>query len=386
MGQQPAHTWPAEHFEQIADLTPGLITVYNIRTGKYTYVNAALKRLLGYEPSAFLKGGVGFAASIVHPLDLKRVMEKNSAALVAANKHRPEAKDGESIVNFEYRMRHANGRWVWLHTDGSVFDRAANGMVEHVLNVSIDITAAKSVEKKLLQLNRQLQVLSRAKDEFISIASHQLRTPATGIKLYIGMLLSGHGGSLGDEQRKYAQTAYETNERQIKIVNDLLHVARLDSGKLVLAKSEADMVQLVAGIVSEQARKSALKDQPLLFTTALAELNAQADQALLSMAIENIIDNASKYSPPGEPIRVTLAKDGSKLKIEVNDKGLGIAKKDHSKLFQKFSRIERADSYNVEGTGLGLYWAKKVIDLHGGTIKVTSRFNEGTSFTIYLPL
>ncbi len=389
-GQVKTHTrtdLPIHSLRKVADVAPGLITVYNIRTGRYTYVNDALRRILGYEPSSFIENGVDFAVSLVHRSDIARIARENSAAVAMANALPAGAKDGEPIVNFKYRMRHAKtGKWVWLHTDGSVFSRGTDGKVESVLNVSVDITAAKAAERKLRQLNEQLIALNNAKDEFISIASHQLRTPATAVKLYASMLLHNYAGPLNPEQEEYASVIQKNNEQLIKIVNDLLCVARLDSGTLPLDKAECNVVDLVADVVRQQTKSFELRNQQLLFSAAAKEARAQLDSELVRMAVENIIDNAGKYSPAGETVHVHVLEDDRHLLLHITDNGMGIAKKDHKKLFQKFSRLDHSHAYAIDGTGLGLYWANKVIAMHGGKIEFVSEVNKGSTFTIRLPL
>lgn len=133
----------------LGDKSPALITVYNIRTGEYTYVNKAIVKILGCKPSEFMKGGTSFAISLVHPEDLQKILADNQQALKIANNSKNRNKDSGDIINFEYRMRHKNGSWRWLHTDGSVFDRDEKGLVEHVINISVDITERKNRENKI---------------------------------------------------------------------------------------------------------------------------------------------------------------------------------------------------------------------------------------------
>ena len=369
----------------VADLVPAIIGLYNIRTGAYIYVNHALRRILGYEPEDFTSRGMEFVSSLVHPLDLPRIMTENQAVLDTANKSKPETRDGEPIASFEYRMRHAKGHWVWLQTDGSVFDRDENGKIEHVLNVSLDITAKKDAERRMRRLNRQLADLNNAKDEFIAVASHQLRTPATVVKQYLGLLLQGYAGELSNEQTIFAQTAYDSNERQLGLINGLLHVARLDAGKVSMRKASHDLTQLVGDTVSHQSAAFKSAGQDLFFKGRRKPILISIDKELLRMALENILDNANKYSPTGSQVTVALDHADDKVMISVTDTGVGIARHDIEKLFQKFSRLTSPLEAGESGTGLGLYWAKKIAKLHGGTINVQSKVGVGSTFVIELP-
>lgn len=140
--------------ERIADAVPALIAMYSLKTGDYIYVNKAITRILGYTPEKFLAGGMEFAISLMHHDDLARTMEKNQQALAYANEQ--STAEDEIIASFEYRMRHKNGEWRWLHTDGTVFKRDSKGQVELILNVSLDITDRKRAEQ---QLKRSLKAL-----------------------------------------------------------------------------------------------------------------------------------------------------------------------------------------------------------------------------------
>ncbi|HUP26395.1 MAG TPA: PAS domain S-box protein [Candidatus Limnocylindrales bacterium] len=232
----------------------------------------------------------------------------------------------------------------------------------------------------------QLVLLNKAKDEFISVASHQLRTPATGVKQYLGMTLEGYAGELTPQQATFLRQAYESNERQINIINDLLRVAKVDAGKVILVKQKTDLVAMAENIIHEQNSKFTDRQQTVLFAHDQPLLKAQIDADKIRMVIENIIDNASKYTPHGCTIKVKVFKLQDNICVSVKDEGVGVRQKDIEKMFHKFSRLDNPLSIKVGGTGLGLYWAKKIIDLHGGTIEVDSELKKGTLFTIKIPI
>jgi len=266
-----------------------------------------------------------------------------------------------------------------------------------VISISYMLIAATIAErdqaqrvllKKTFELNRernQLKRLNRAKDEFIAVASHQLRTPATGIKINLSMLRDGFFGNLSATQLKRVDSANEFNERQINIIEDILGVAQVDTDSVILNKVDTNMDTLIAGAIRHCKPTIAKRGQTINFVHNPESHIAKVDQNKMLMAIENLIDNASKYSPPNKEITVGLyAKNHDVLAIEVRDSGCGIAKKDLCKLFKKFSRIENELTHARGGTGLGLYWVKKIVRLHGGKISVASTLGHGTVFTIYL--
>jgi signal transduction histidine kinase len=242
--------------------------------------------------------------------------------------------------------------------------------------------------QKTAALTRQrarLEALNQAKDEFISIASHQLRTPATGVKQYLGMVLEAYAGKVNKQQQNYLETAYDSNERQLKIINDLLRVARLDAGKLRPEKTNCNLTRLVADVVKQESKKFERYRQKLAYKPSKRTIYAHIDKGLMRMVLENIIDNAGKYSAEHAEVSIAVEQTSTHVRLHITDRGIGIAKKDQKKLFQKFSRIENPQSSFVNGSGLGLYWAQKVVDLHGGTIGLVSKPGEGSTFTVSLP-
>jgi len=226
--------------------------------------------------------------------------------------------------------------------------------------------------------------LNKTKDEFISLASHQLRTPATGVKQYLGIVLEGMAGDISDTQQSMLQKAYESNERQLTIVSDLLKVAQIDAGKLKIRRSNVNVAELLTDVIKEQEDTYAARKQKLEFSKPHFDTTACIDAEKMRMVFENIIDNASKYSDHGKTIHVRVKDEGDMLVISVKDSGVGVAPEDVDKLFEKFNRVHNPLSNHVGGTGLGLYWAKKVIDLHGGLIKVTSVLGKGSTFKVYV--
>lgn len=238
----------------------------------------------------------------------------------------------------------------------------------------------------LIKQRDQLQGLNDAKDEFISLASHQLRTPATAVKQYVGMLSQGYAGDMSKEQERMLDVAYASNERQLEIIEDLLRVAKVDAGKVNMKKSSYDVTQQMEVVIKSQAILFKSRDQQVVFDRPDKQVNVFIDPKLMLMVLENILDNAGKYSQPGTQVTIDMTQSTSETVISIHDSGVGIRKSDRQKLFQKFSRIDNLLSASVNGTGLGLYWVKKILDLHEGTIEVTSQLHKGSTFIIKLPI
>jgi PAS domain S-box-containing protein len=228
--------------------------------------------------------------------------------------------------------------------------------------------------------------MDKMKDEFISIASHQLRTPATGVKQYVGMLLEGYAGTLTPKQLNMLKNAYESNERQLRIVDDLLRVAHIDAGRVRLNMQNVDICLLLRDIVREQSKKIRERKQKVTIKQSTGNIYVRMDVNRMRMVFENLIDNASKYSPERATITVEISSTAKHVTVRVRDEGVGIEKADREKLFKKFSRVNNPFSQLVGGSGLGLYWAKKIVDLHKGKISVSSRPGKGSTFKVEIPV
>lgn len=356
--------------------------IFTIKSnGKTDYLNPQWAEYTGISLPLIKNGDW---TKLIHPDDV----EENKKLW----KH--SLKTGEPFT-FEHRFRRHDGTYHWHLTRAQAM-RDKEGNIIIWVGSSTDIHDIKSalereqkLEKttaKLTEQREQLIELNNAKDEFISLASHQLRTPATGVKQYIGMLIEGYAGDTTSEQKSFLQLAYESNERQITIINDLLKVAKVDAGKVILQPEETDIIALVKDVLDEQASKFAQREQAVVFQPKASKLLATVDKSNLRMVLENIIDNASKYTPSDKTIEIKVSKDKGAVKISVKDEGVGIDQKDMDKVFKKFSRIDNPLSVEVGGSGLGLYWAKKIIDLHGGTIKVESEAGKGSEFIVELSI
>jgi two-component system phosphate regulon sensor histidine kinase PhoR len=227
--------------------------------------------------------------------------------------------------------------------------------------------------------------LENAKDEFVAIASHQLRTPATAVKQYVGLLLEGYAEPLTENQKMFLDRAYENNERQLQIVQEILKVTQLDLEKVTLKLKRTDLRTIAEESAKGLRSNFEKKKQKLEIILPKTPVWANVDKAQIKTAVENLLENSSNYTWPGKTISLSVESTPRENRISVKDEGVGIAKMDIPKLFKKFSRIPNDLSIEIGGTGLGLYWAARIVELHGGTIKVKSRPGRGSLFSIVLP-
>jgi signal transduction histidine kinase len=225
-----------------------------------------------------------------------------------------------------------------------------------------------------------------AKNEFLSLASHQLRTPATNVKQYLGLLLEGYFGDLDKEQLSAIKIANKNNEIEINIMNELLNITKLDLDKISMNLKPTDVAPLIQYVVNDYAPKIKARKQKLTFKAQKKMYVALLDSIYFRTVIENLLDNASKYTRDGGRIRIILDKVENNVVISIKDNGIGIRKNDLPRLFKKFSRIQNELSHSVDGSGLGLYWVQRIVELHQGKISVVSEPGKGSDFRITLPL
>lgn len=250
-------------------------------------------------------------------------------------------------------------------------------------------TLSYALERKYIEQQRidQLVELNRAKDDFISIASHQLRTPATGVKQYLGMVVEGFVGEVPPAQLSLLNRAYQSNERQLRIISDLLKVAKVDSGKMKLHVAAVDVCSLLHEVIDEQSSTIANRNQTIKLQKYDKDIpTVRLDRDAIRMVLENIIDNASKYSPEGSLVEIKIAQLPHTLNLSIRDQGVGIEEEDLPRLFEKFVRFDNTLSTKVGGSGLGLYWAKRIVDMHGGRIDYQPNLPAGSTFTVVLPI
>jgi PAS domain S-box-containing protein len=347
--------------------------------GHVEYVSPRWEAFTGIPVKNLIAEGIRIA---FHPDDVKGVIKVWKNAL----------KTGETFSH-ELRVKQRDGTYRW-HLTRAEAKRNKKGEIIMWVGSSTDIEDVKSNMEKKLELEEKTEILTRqqkdllelnaAKDEFIRLASHQLRTPATGVKMYIGMLIGGYADEPTESQMKMLEQAYSSNDRQLQIIDDLLKVATVDAGKVLLSKETCNLELLIKDVIDELRHTLAAKQQSIVFIPPHKTIKAEVDRRFMRMVIENLIDNASKYSGSNTTITVSIARKKS-TEINIIDQGVGIAKKDQAQLFKKFSRVHNAMSISAAGTGLGLYWAKEIITLHGGSITLNSKLHHGSTFTIQLP-
>jgi signal transduction histidine kinase len=228
--------------------------------------------------------------------------------------------------------------------------------------------------------------LDRMKTEFVSQVSHELRTPLTAIKGFTELLLEDDGSSANEEQREYLTIVKSNVDRLVALINDLLDISRIESGKIVLNLEAVDVATLVQAVATTMQPLLERKEQTIAVCTEPGLPAVHADQDRVMQVLTNLVGNAHKYTGTGGTIDVDASRQGDRVCIAVRDNGVGIPPEDIPKLFTRFFRVDSSLTRAIGGTGLGLSIAKSIVELHGGTISVESELGKGSVFSFTLPI
>lgn len=266
--------------------------------------------------------------------------------------------------------------------------RDALHSVAHSVSLAFErdalLAAQRADAESLAEQNAQLRELDRMKDQLVSSVSHELRTPLTSIGGYTEMLLGGEFGELNEDQLEFVETVDRNTRRLNRLIDDILFVARVDAGRLSLEQGWVDLAELAAASVTA-ARPRAQKGEVILELSAAEDLEpVWADPTRITQMLDNLVSNAVKFTPPGGKVRVGLTRTEDRVLVEVADTGMGIPADEVDRLFERFFRTSTVGE--VAGTGLGLSIVKSIVEVHDGSIAVTSSEGVGTTFRVELPV
>lgn len=226
---------------------------------------------------------------------------------------------------------------------------------------------------------------NRQKTDFISIVSHQLQGPISSIKWNVEMIKDGDAGKPTKKMIEILDNVEEAGEQMKDLVQDLLHVSRIEQGRMNAVVHETDIISLIPSVIAEVDAIAHQKNLSIVIDAPKSAI-VSGDQHLLKQILQNLLNNAVKYSHENSQVLLRITKKRQRLQIEVIDEGIGIPKDELQNLFGKFYRASNAREMAVEGSGLGLYVVKSFLEMMRGSIEVHSKLGEGSTFTIYLPL
>lgn len=316
------------------------------------YASPSIVRLFGRKQTEFL-GIIGL--KFVHPLDYPKLIHLLSSLLL---------NNGDSITT-EMRIQHKEGHWLWIEAIATnlLHDSNINAIV---INFH-DVTERRELEEK--------------KSEFISVASHELRTPITTLKSYLEIVNRSSG--LDDERLKlYLKKMNNQISRLTFLINDLLDISKIQQGKLELKLEKFKLKELIKEVVEDVSRTT---EAGTIMITGIGEGLVVADKIRISQVIINLISNAIKYSQHSKKITVRLRETASTIQVSVKDTGIGIAKNYLSRIFDRFYQVKNFQGTSNGGLGLGLYISQMIIDLHGGRIWAKSAKGKGSTFSFVIP-
>ena len=228
---------------------------------------------------------------------------------------------------------------------------------------------------------------SRAKTEFLATMSHELRTPLNAIIGFSEVLKRELLGPLGQERyREYAKDINESGAHLLNLISDILEYSKSESGKLRLTESEVDLSQMISNVIRQQSPRAEVSGVSLHREGAEQAVRMRADERKLRQVLMNLVSNAIKFTPMGGEVQISLGRDDdSNVLIRVADTGIGIAAEDMPKVFSAFGKIDNAWSRRYEGTGLGIPLAKAMVELHDGSLTISSNVGSGTVVVVKLP-
>ena len=278
-------------------------------------------------------------------------------------------KSDVAVFTCDYRIRRADGAYAWI-SDRAYAVRDSQNRPVRIIGSMMDITVRKAAD--------------RMKSDFVSFVSHQLRTPLSGMNWMLE--LASDAAGLPDEARGYIAEARESAERLGGLVNDLLDVSRLESGRLVLTLEDVHLEAVTRSVIDEARALIAERGHRITVESRNPPASVHVDAQLMRQAIANLVSNAIKYTPAGGTIQVIMTRENGQQQWTVVDSGIGIPKPAQAQLFDKFFRADNAVAMVTEGTGLGLHLVRLIVEQFGGTVWCDSEEGQGTKFSFALPV
>ncbi len=320
---------------------------------RVTYVNPAAVELLG--PAA--SEAVGTRASLADIVGVEAIAALDGAGKLTA---------GEVA---EVTLTEPEHRVLEVRTN-PVVDRTGRSL--GCVSTLHDVTAA-----------REIAVM---KNEFVSMVSHELRTPLTSIKGYVDLIVDGDAGEINEIQREFLGIVQENSDRLVSLINDLLDISRIESGRVHLKIEPLDVAEVIEGVVDTFRTVADAQGVTLEWHVARGLPKMAGDRDRAGQVLMNLVSNAIKYSPGGGTARIEAHRHGGEVVISVADSGIGISEEDQRQLFTKFFRVDSSLTREIGGTGLGLSICKSVVELQGGRIWATSTSGEGSTFAFTVPV
>jgi PAS domain S-box-containing protein len=356
------HEAMERRYRELVNSLDVIVWEADIDPWRHRFVSQQAAQLLGGRVERFIDSDIWL--SLVLPAD-RPAVEAFRQTLIG----------GAPVASCDYHLMADDGRVLTVRDQARpVLD--AKGPLR-VRGVTIDVTERRRARE-------QFEAAMKMQADFVNFASHQLRTPLTGIKWMLELAMGEADGS--EDMRGFVKDSLDASERLIVLVNDLLSVSRLEGGKMVGTPARCDLAQLMRDVLAD-AQVVVRKSGHALEAAGLdAEQPVMGDAQMLRQVLQNLVSNAVKYTPPGGRITVEIDNDGAEVRCAVTDTGIGVPESARARLFEKFFRAENVTKVETEGTGLGLYIVRLIVERAHGRIWFEPAVTGGSRFLIALPL
>jgi PAS domain S-box-containing protein len=372
---------PENKFRRLVENANDVIFTVTVE-GRFTYLSPQFEEMFGARPEDFL--GQSFI-DLAHPDDIPRMFEVLQQQIVKREKQ----------SGTEFRLRHRDGNYFWVAANNAapIADETGNligfqGIVRNIHDRKLAEEQLRQINDQLLISNSELARATRLKDEFLANMSHELRTPLNVILGVSEALLDEAYGPLNGQYKKSLNLIDVSGRHLLELINDVLDVAKIESGKFELICAPTSLRYLFESSLIF-VRPMAMQQNVTVRSSIAPGLDSlTVDERRLRQALINLLSNAIKFTPSGGEVEFVVAVNDAtqELEFQVHDTGIGIAPEDISRLFQPFIQIDSSLSRQYSGTGLGLTLVKRIVNLHDGRVKVQSVENQGSCFTVCLPL
>jgi PAS domain S-box-containing protein len=348
---------------------------WNVKTGD-VYFSRRWAEMLGYKQDE-IKPHVSSWEKLVHPDDMDHVMK-------VLTKHLSGETD---FYETEHRVRCKNGDWKWILDRGRVIERDQDNTPLRAAGSHTDINDKILHAQELSDLNTKLQNAVNLRNQFLSIASHELKTPLTSLVLLVQMMKKTL--ALDDKRtvlQKIANSLSQTEKHLfflVRLIDDMLDISRLESNRFTINRGKFDLPELIKECLERNNPQVFSATGKLLIVDEIPSTYVNWDRSRMDQVLTNLITNAIRYGD-GKPISLQVHLRGNHVLISVKDLGHGIDKEDQERIFNLFERAEKTNS--IRGLGLGLYISRQIVNAHGGKIWVESQLNQGSVFYVDMPI
>ncbi len=408
-----------EVLDEVSSVIVGTVDPHKVQKGSLTALANALKP--SYASILFLQGTSGLSRGDVigqhwdmhDPVSLFKVLKTHGKKITTVDELEQKRQATRAVLSLEdisvvaplVTKDEAIGYLILgSKKSGNIYNPQDIGLLNLVSNeLAVALQNAQRFEeiqafnltlqekvteatRELKSTNKKLVALDEAKDEFISMASHQLRTPLTSIKGYLSMMVEGDLGEVSPAQEKALKEAFGSSQRMVYLIADFLNVSRIRTGKFMIETKEVDLPQIVTEEITQLREMADSRDLTLIYDQPGIFPRVKLDDNKIRQVMMNMVDNAIYYTPSGGSITIQLYSTGEEVIFKVVDDGIGVPKAEQHKLFTKFYRAGNARKSRPDGTGLGLFMAQKIVVEQGGAIIFESTEGKGSTFGFRFPL